>query len=125
MTKEFYKITAEEVSNAAIKNKMLAQYNNYFRHWRDFTVLNAGFAILGLILTISEWEATFTSEFRTPRDPTTFLYYNKLSNSIQSFIVGTTAISIVTCFTKHATKQLWQEYKHPLCYYKKLVLKQV
>ena len=37
----------------------------------------------------------------------------------------TTFVTIIVCYTKHATKQVWIEYKNPIAFYKKLVHAQV
>jgi hypothetical protein len=64
--KEIAKQADEEANSATIRRKLLERYNIFFRHWRDYTVFVAVVSMIGLILTIFNWEATFTSDFRLP-----------------------------------------------------------
>ena len=42
-----------------IKLKLIARYNNYFEHWKDYSRLTAVLAMIGLALTIFEMERVF------------------------------------------------------------------
>lgn len=108
-----------------LRARLLQRYNNYFQHWRDFSIVLAFFAISGLWLTIRQWEDTFNRAFRDPNynDPVATALYTNLNISMSWLILLTTIVSLIVCFTKHFTRQVWQEYKNPMAFYMQLVQK--
>jgi hypothetical protein len=67
---EISRIADSEVSGEVLRLKLMTRYNNYFSHWRDYTILLAFLASLGLFIAIVDWEKTFTPKFRASTDAT-------------------------------------------------------
>lgn len=89
-----------------MRTKLLQRYNNYFQHWRDFSIVLAFFALCGLWLTIRQWEDTFNRAFRDPdyNDPEATALYTNLNISMSWLILITTIVCVGVCFTKHYLK---------------------
>ena len=51
-----------------IRRKLIEKYNAYYRHWKDFNLLIAVFAIIGLVLAISQWESEFSERGKDGMD---------------------------------------------------------
>jgi len=58
-SKMIAKVADDEANSATIRRKLLERYNVFFRHWRDYTVYVAVVSMIGLVLTLFNWEATF------------------------------------------------------------------
>jgi hypothetical protein len=69
------RIADNEVSSDVLRVKLMTRYNSYFSHWRDYTILLAFLAFLGLYISLIDWEATFTPKFRAPTDNAVFDLY--------------------------------------------------
>ena len=49
----------QENSDETIRRKLIEKYTKYYRYWKDFNVLIAVLAGLGLILGLYQWESEF------------------------------------------------------------------
>lgn len=77
---EISRIADNEVSSDVLRLKLMARYNNYFGHWRDYTLLLAFLACLGLFTLLLDWEATFTPKYRNPTDTAVRDLYERLNS---------------------------------------------
>ena len=50
-----------ENKDDTIRRKLIEKYNKYYRHWQDLNLLVALFAMIGIALSIIQWETTFNS----------------------------------------------------------------
>ena len=49
----------QENTDETIRRKLIEKYTKYYRHWKDFNILIAVLALLGIILGLYQWESEF------------------------------------------------------------------
>jgi hypothetical protein len=54
-----FKVADEEVSGDKIRIDLIKKYENYFSHFKSYSVLLAFCAMIGLLLSVLNWEETF------------------------------------------------------------------
>jgi hypothetical protein len=102
------------------------KYNQFFNLWRDFTMLLAFISAIGLFINIFLWESTFDPAFRDPNsaDVTKRQELTHLFEYLSMFLFISTLVAIVVCGLKHYCRQVWEEYKNSLVFYKTMVQRQ-
>jgi len=108
-----------ENSDDTVRRKLVAKFNNYFRHWQDLNMLVALFAMVGLILSVIAWETQFSNRGPTGSDSSSVGFFVNFVVLVIS-IMGAVAIVI-----KYYFEAVWQQYKNPVAFYKSMILRQV
>ena len=98
-----------------IRRKLIEKYNSYYRHWTDFTILAAVFALIALFLSIYQWESEWSE-----RGP------NGRTKPGDSFLTDgvTMVVSVMGAFSiiiKFYFESVWMNFKNPIMFYKQLV----
>ena len=109
----------QENSDETIRRKLIEKYTKYYRYWKDFNVLIAVLAGLGLILGLYQWESEFYQ--RGERGIGTDTH----GIVAQLIIALTSVIALLAIFIKWRLQAVWRNYRNPLAFFKKIVKKQV
>jgi len=82
-----------------VRNKLVKRYNKYYAHWKDFNILIAVLAMIGLIIELRSWSITFAD--RLQPDYFTSAISQDRPNFSETFVFFTTALAILCVFFKH------------------------
>lgn len=125
--RSIFEIAEEEIGVDALRQKATKKYLTFFNHYVWYTILCAFLAMIGLALTIENWERTFKEDFRHPVsiNSASYIRYAWVSNELQLVCLASTLICIFVCYHKHKAKQVYQQFNDPLVLYKQIVLAQI
>lgn len=102
-----------------IRRKLIQKYNAYYRHWTDFTILTAIFAVIALFLAIYQWENEWPLR---GVDGRTKPGNSFLTDTVTMLVSIMGAMSIII---KFYFESVWMNFKNPIMFYKQLVQQQV
>ena len=91
----------QENSDETIRRKLIEKYTKFYRHWKDFNVLIAVLAGLGLILGLFQWETEFYSRGDKGMES------GDIGIVAQLIIALTTIISLFAIFIKYRLQAVW------------------
>ena len=111
-------MTVEKISTEEIKCHLVEKYNLYFNLWKDFNMLVAILAMVGVLIGIHDWSQSF--EIRGG-DETKIRKTTSLSSW---YIFLTTILALLANFIVHMLKQVWIQYRNPMSFFKELTLHQ-
>jgi len=110
-------IEINESHTSHVRRRLIIKYNSYFSQWRDFYILTSFLALVGLILTSVEWEASYK------RDEDGAYKERSPQQTLSQFLVLIlTLLCILACYMKQYCNIVWSDFKNPLVFYKELVL---
>ena len=95
-----------------IRRKLVEKYNAYYRHWQDYTIMVAVFAIISLFLGIYQWEIEFSLRGADGRQLPKEGFFTDLIITIVSLM------GIFAIIFKYYFESVWQNFKNPVMFYK-------
>lgn len=96
----------------------MANYNNFYDHWKDLQLLTCILAMIGLILAIFDYELTYKNR----ANPQEQFALDRLI--IQYIVIVMTVLTILSVFFKELTAQVWYDFRDPILFYKTQMLEQ-
>ena len=108
----------EKISTDEIKMKLVEKYNLYFALWKDFNLLVAILATVGLLLGMHDWAQSFEIRGEDGKK------VRNTTNITMWYIFLTTILALIANFIVFALKFVWKQYRQPMAFFKELTLQQ-
>ena len=98
--------------------KLVVKYNQYFALWKDFNLLVAILAMVGVLMGMRDWAQSF--EIRG-EDGTKV---RNTSSLTAWYVFLTTILALCANFIVFYLKSVWKQYRNPVSFFKELTLQQ-
>ena len=95
----------EKLSTEEIKLKLVEKYNLYFALWKDFNILVAILAMVGLLLGMHDWAQSFAIRGEDGKK------VRETTNITGWYIFLTTILAIIANFIVFFLNFVWKQYR--------------
>ena len=111
-------LLTQDHSTQDLRNRLIWRYRKYYYYWKDFTILVAFLAIIGLVIQLINWDKSFVENENGVR-------VRDFSRAQVNVLVElVTVLAVLSVVLKYYFMHVWMDYRKPVSFVKSLMVEQ-